>query len=67
MNADDAADMNVEPLWFRTWLRYDDVDCVRCRRWCGWEDDDVYVYKGEGLVCVECHEAAQTDGEACGQ
>jgi len=46
----------------RTWLRFDDCLCVRCGRWCGPEGSDVYVSKGEGLVCTDCHDAAQIDG-----
>lgn len=48
--------------WEKTWLRFDDVQCVRCRRLCGPEGAVVYRYEGEGMVCDECHEAAHLDG-----
>lgn len=38
----------------RTWLRSDDVECVRCNRWAGPEGDTVYVVADEGIVCTEC-------------
>lgn len=37
-----------------TWLRFDDVECVRCRRFAGEEGETVYVVDGEGCVCVDC-------------
>ena len=30
-----------------TWLRFDDVECVRCRRFAGEEGETVYVVDGE--------------------
>ena len=36
----------------RTWLRFDDVYCGRCGKWCGPEGDTVYVV--EAMVCVDC-------------
>lgn len=45
------------PGYQRTWLRFDDVECRRCHRWCGPEGSDVYLYDDEGLVCAECHVA----------
>jgi hypothetical protein len=50
--------MSDTPTEFeRTWLRFDDVTCVRCGRYCGPTGAPVYVYKGEGMVCDECHDA----------
>lgn len=49
-------------IWHKTWLRFDDVECVRCRRSCGPEGEVAYRYEGEGMVCDECHAAAQRDG-----
>ena len=50
----------------RTWLRFDDAECVRCRRWAGPELDTVYVVHDEGLVCTDCitaeEQKAATDG-----
>lgn len=46
--------MAEEPQVTRTWLRFDDVECVRCRRRAGPEGDTVYVVEDEGLVCVDC-------------
>ena len=48
-------------IFEKTWLRFDDVECVRCRRLCGPEGAVAYRYPGEGMVCVECHEAAQAE------
>ena len=48
--------------WTKTWLRFDDVECVRCRHLAGPQDGVAYHYEGQGVVCVECHEAAQSDG-----
>lgn len=36
-----------------TWLRFDDVECVRCRFICGDDGEDVYVVAA-GCVCVDC-------------
>lgn len=36
-----------------TWLRFHDVDCVRCKLACGEEGEDVYVCD-DGCVCVGC-------------
>ena len=44
----------AEPNVKRTWLRFGDVECVRCRRWAGPEGDTCYVVEGEGVVCTEC-------------
>lgn len=45
--------MNDEqPKVTRSWLRYDDVYCVRGNEWAGPEHDTVYVVEGEGIVCV---------------
>ncbi len=38
----------------RTWLRFDDVECARCKKWCGPEGDTVYVVGDEGCVCTDC-------------
>lgn len=43
----------------RTWLRFDDVECVRCQRWCGPEGDVVYVVD-DGCVCNDCITPAET-------
>jgi hypothetical protein len=37
-----------------TWLRYDDVECVRCDHLCGPEYSLVYVVADEGFVCGAC-------------
>lgn len=39
----------------RTWLRDDEVTCVRCRRFCGPEGAAVYRCP-DGMVCDECHD-----------
>ena len=54
-NADSA------PEWESTWLRFDDVTCVRCRRLCGPVGATVYYHDREGCVCDECY-AAHIDG-----
>ena len=41
----------------KSWLRFDDVVCVRCREYCGVEGEDVWVV--EGCVCDECITSAE--------
>lgn len=41
------------PDVLRTWLRYDDVECVRCKRLAGYEEETCYVVT-EGVICTEC-------------
>jgi hypothetical protein len=36
-----------------TWLRLDDVECVRGHHWAGPQDERCYVVIGEGVVCEE--------------
>ena len=43
-----------EPTVKSTWLRFDDVECVRCRRWAGPEGETCWVVTGGGMVCDEC-------------
>lgn len=48
-----AHDRDVTPDVIRTWLRFDDVICVRGDHWAGPEGDTAYVVDGEGVVCDE--------------
>ncbi len=42
------------PKVTRSWLRFDDVECVRGgHHWAGPEGDLCYVVDGEGMVCPE--------------
>lgn len=50
----DNGDMTTQPDVTRSWLRFDDVLCVRCKGWAGPEGDRVWVVDGEGCVCDEC-------------
>lgn len=41
------------PEVIESWLRWNDVECVRGDHLAGWEEETCYVVVGEGVVCVE--------------
>lgn len=51
-SAEEDAAMTDDKV-LRTWLRYDDVECVRCKRLAGYEEETCYVV-AEGVICTEC-------------
>ena len=44
----------TNPIVKITWLRFDEVECIRCKRVAGDTDDTCWVVEGEGIVCDRC-------------